>query len=106
LGDIPGAVAYLNKVRARPDVAMPPYPTAQFPVATKDDVVKAIMHEKMVELGDEQVRNIDILRWRKKGYFSTEPIANFHAGKDELLPIPQSELDNNPLVAGHQNPGY
>lgn len=106
LGDIPGAVAYLNMVRARPDVDMPPYPTAQFPVVTKEDVVKAIMHEKMVELGDEQVRNIDILRWRKKGYFSTEPIGNFHPGRDELLPIPQAELDNNPLVAGHQNPGY
>jgi tetratricopeptide (TPR) repeat protein len=106
LGDIPGAVSYLNMVRARPDVAMPPYPTAQFPVATKGDVVKAIMHEKMVELGDEQVRNIDILRWRKKAYFPTEPIDKFHAGRDELLPIPQSELDNNPLVAGHQNPGY
>ena len=106
LGDIPGAVAYLNMVRARPDVAMPPYPTAQFPVATKADVVKAIMHEKMVEMGDEEVRNIDILRWRKEGYFATEPIANFHPGRDELLPIPQSELDNNPLVAGHQNPGY
>jgi hypothetical protein len=35
------------------------------------------MHEKMVELGDEEVRNIDILRWRKKGYFTTEPIASF-----------------------------
>lgn len=106
LGDIPGAVAYLNMVRARPDVAMPPYPTAQFPVATKSNVIKAIMHEKMVELGDEELRNIDILRWRKAGYFATEPIANFHPNRDELLPIPQAELDNNPLVAGHQNPGY
>jgi tetratricopeptide (TPR) repeat protein len=106
LGDIPGAVTYLNMVRARQDVAMPPYPTAQFPVTTKNDVIKALMHEKMVELGDEEVRNIDILRWRKKGYFTTEPIANFHANRDELLPIPQAELDNNPLVNGHQNPGY
>ena len=105
-GDIAGAVTYLNMVRARPDVAMPPYPTTQFPVASKSDVVKAIMHEKMVELGDEEVRNIDILRWRKKGYFATEPIASFHPNRDELLPIPQAELDNNPLVTGHQNPGY
>ena len=59
----------------------------------------------MVELGDEEVRNIDILRWRKEGYFSTEPIANFHPGRDELLPIPQAELDNNPLVAGTSKPG-
>ena len=105
-GDIAGAVAYLNQVRARGDVAMPPYPTAQFPVTSKSDVVKAIMHEKMVELGDEEVRNIDILRWRKEGYFTTEPIANFKTGRDELLPIPQAELDNNPLLAGQQNPGY
>lgn len=106
LGDIPGAVALLNQIRDRADVAMPHYPTAQFPVASKSDVVKAIMHEKMVEMGDEEVRNIDILRWRKAGYFTTEPIANFKPGRDELLPIPQAELDNNPLVAGHQNPGY
>jgi len=104
--DIAGAVNYLNMVRARQDVNMPAYPTAQFPVTTKADVVKAIMHEKMVELGDEEVRNIDILRWRKAGYFATEPIAAFKTGRDELLPIPQAELDNNPLVAGHQNPGY
>ena len=106
LGDIPGAVALLNQVRDRPDVAMPHYPTAQFPVASKTDVVKAIMHEKMVELGDEELRNIDILRWRKAGYFATEPIASFKKGRDELLPIPQAELDNNPQVAGKQNPGY
>ena len=105
-GDIGGAVAYLNMVRARQDVAMPPYPTAQFPVASKSDVVKAIMHEKMVELGDEELRNIDILRWRKAGYFAKEPIASFKAGRDELLPIPQAEIDNNPLLKGQQNPGY
>jgi len=46
LGNTGAAVGYLNQVRARPDVAMPPYPTAQFPVATKADMVKAIMHEK------------------------------------------------------------
>ncbi len=106
LGDIAGATSYLNMVRARPDVAMPPYPTAQFPVSTKTQVMAAIMHEKMVELGDEEVRNIDILRWRKKGYFATEPIAAFKTGRDELLPIPQAEIDNNPLLAGKQNPGY
>ena len=106
LGNTVNAVNYLNMVRARADVNMPPYPTAQFPVASKTDVVKAIMHEKMVEMGDEEVRNIDILRWRKKGYFTTDPLSYFRAGRDELLPIPQSELDNNPKVSGHQNPGY
>jgi len=105
-GDIPGAIAYLNQVRARADVAMPPYPTAQFPVGSKAQVTAAIMHEKMVECGDEELRNIDILRWRKEGYFATEPIGSFNPARDGLLPIPQAELDNNPLLKGQQNPGY
>ena len=112
-GNISAAVGYLNQVRDRPSVAMPHYPTAQYPVGTKDQVTKAIMHERMVELGDEEVRNIDILRWRKKGYFPSvapEPLTYFVANKHELLPIPQAEIDNNPqLAAGginKQNPGY
>jgi tetratricopeptide (TPR) repeat protein len=106
LGNTAAAVNYLNMIRARADVAMPAYPTAQFPVGSKADVVKAIMHEKMVEMGCEEVRNIDILRWRKKQYFTTDPFSYFKKGRDELLPIPQAELDNNPKVNGHQNPGY
>jgi hypothetical protein len=88
---------------------MPHYPTAQYPTGNKDQVTKAIMHERSVELGDEEVRNIDIMRWRNKGYYPTlapEPLSYFQKGRDELLPIPQAELDNNPKVTGDQNPGY
>lgn len=106
LNNVGEAVKYLNLIRARADVNMPVYPTAKFPVTTKADVVKAIMHEKTVEFCGEELRNIDILRWRKKNYFSTEPLSYFKANRDELLPIPTSELDNNPMVKGHQNPGY
>jgi len=110
LGNQGAAVDYLNMVRDRPDVSMPHYPTAQFPTGTKDQVTKAIMHEKTVELGDEEIRNRDILRWRKKGYFTTDPLSYFKKGRDELLPIPQQEIDNNPqLGAGgvnKQNGGY
>lgn len=109
-GDLGGAVAYLNQVRDRPGVAMPHYPTAQYPVGSKDQVTKAIMHERSVELGDEEVRNRDILRWRKMGYFTTDPISYFRKNRDELLPIPQAEIDNNPALADGaipaQNPGY
>jgi len=89
---------------------MPHYPTAQFPVSTKDQVTKAIMHEKTAELGDEEVRNRDILRWRKKGYFTADPLTYFKANRDELLPIPQQEIDNNPKLGTDQiqkqNKGY
>lgn len=97
LGNTASAVAYLNQVRARPSVAMPPYPTVQFPVSAQADVARAIIHEKTVEMADEEVRNVDILRWRKKGYFATEPLSWYTAAK-ELLPIPQSEIDNNPKL--------
>ena len=88
---------------------MPPYPTVQFPVADKNGVTKAIMHERMVELGNEQVRSIDIIRWRKKGYIPTlapEPMSFFSATRDNLLPFPTAELDNNPLFNRTNNPGY
>lgn len=97
LNNTAAAVGYLNQVRARPSVAMPPYPTNQFPVSNKADVVKAIMHEKTAEMVDEQVRNIDILRWRAKGYFATEPLSWYTPDK-QFLPVPQSEIDNNPKL--------
>lgn len=111
LGNTGPAVDYLNQVRDRAGVNMPHYPTTQFPTGTKDQITKAIMHEKTVELGGEEIRNRDILRWRKKGYYNTnDPLKYFKKGRDELLPIPQQEIDNNPqLAAGgvnKQNGGY
>ncbi|WP_432713857.1 RagB/SusD family nutrient uptake outer membrane protein [Pedobacter sp.] len=95
LGNTPAAVAYLNQIRARPSVAMPPYPTNQFPVSNKADVIKALMHEKIAEMTSEHIRNIDILRWRAKGYFAVEPLS-WHTADKLFLPTPQSEIDNNP----------
>lgn len=111
--NMPAALGYLNQVRDRPSVAMPHYPTAQYPCTNKNQVTAAIMHERMVELGDEEVRNVDIMRWRKKGYYPAvvpEPLSYFQANKHELLPIPQAEIDNNPKLGTggvpKQNPGY
>ncbi len=110
LGAYPAAAGYLNQVRDRPGVAMPHYPLTQYPVNDKTNTLRAVMHEKMAEMGGECVRNIDIIRWRKKGYFSVDPLPYFRVNRDELLPIPQQEIDNNPkLAAGgiaRQNPGY
>jgi hypothetical protein len=61
------ALEFLNAVRARADVLMPPYPTARFPCRNGEEVFAALAHEKLVELGGEQVRNRDLLRWRKLG---------------------------------------
>ncbi|WP_221392728.1 RagB/SusD family nutrient uptake outer membrane protein [Dyadobacter sp. NIV53] len=106
-GNITEAVKYLNMIRARKSVSMPAYPTARFPVTTKDQVFAAIMHERRVEHSGEQIRNRDILRWRKLGKLKAEPLSYFQANKHELLPIPQQEVDNNSKIEpADQNPGY
>ncbi len=107
LGNSAKAVSLINQVRARKSVAMPPLPTTSFPAGNKQQVFDAIMHERFVELAAEQVRDFDIIRWRKNGKLTTEPLAGFQKGKSEFLPIPQTEIDNNPkLEQKDQNPGY
>ncbi len=107
VGSSTKALEYLNKTRIRPSVNMPEYPTSSYPTGTKDEIMKAIMHERMVELAGEQQRNFDILRWRKNGKFTSEPISYFQANKYELLPIPLSEVDANANISqADQNPGY
>jgi starch-binding outer membrane protein, SusD/RagB family len=105
-----GAGFYLNKLRARPSVNMPAYPTATYLLNDKMNTIRTIMHEKFSEMGAECVRNIDIVRWRKKGYFGADPLSYFRPNRDELQPIPQQEIDNNPQLGSggipKQNPGY
>lgn len=86
------AATYINMVRARPGVNMPPVTTAN-----KNDALAKVMHERAVELAGEEVNNIDILRWRKKGYFPsimTDP----RPGQAEFLPIPAAETSTNPAL--------
>lgn len=106
-GNPAAAIALLNQVRARKSVAMPAYPTKSYPVNGKDEVFRAVVHERRVELAGEQVRNRDILRWRAQNKLKVEPISYFAKSKQEILPIPQQELDNNgKLSQQDQNPGY
>lgn len=103
-------LATLNQLRDRASVSMPHYPTANYPTASKEARFKAIAHEKRVELAGEEIRNRDILRWRKQGKLAIlggDPITYFTANKYELLPLPQTEIDNNVNVGkANQNPGY
>lgn len=107
LGNQARAIQLVNQVRARPSVNMPPIPTANIPAGTQAEVRRAVQHERMIELAGEQVRNFDIVRWRKHGKLDQEPISYFLPNRHELLPIPQTEIDNNPnLTETDQNPGY
>ena len=107
LGNSAKAITLMNQVRARKSVDMPAYPTKNYPCDSKAKVFEALQHERAVELAAEQVRNFDIIRWRKNKKQTSEPITYFAANKHELLPIPQSEIDNNPKIdQKDQNPGY
>jgi hypothetical protein len=55
------------------------------------------MHERAVELAGEGINNIDILRWRKKGYFPSIK-ADPKPGQVDMLPIPFSETSTNPAI--------
>ena len=91
-GNFTQAAVYINLVRARPGVAMPPVAPA-----SKNAALLAVMHERAVELGGECIDNVDLIRWRKRGYFPSVK-ADPRAGQVNELPIPLSETSRNPLV--------
>ncbi len=102
LGRVSEAQAPLEKVRARaraqaddPSTALPAITTTN-----KQEMIDAIRHERQVELGFEMHRFFDLVRWGIAG----EKIPEFQSGKHEVFPIPQAEIDLNPLLV--QNQGY
>jgi starch-binding outer membrane protein, SusD/RagB family len=106
LGNDEDAIDYLNEVRSREGVEMPPYPTANYPVNSPAEVFRAIVHERRVELAGEQIRNRDILRWRALGKLPAEPLS-YYSEKHALAPIPQQEINSNAvLTEADQNPGW
>jgi hypothetical protein len=72
--------------------------------ASKDAFVTAVLNERWKELAFEGHRRMDLLR-RGLPLRAGNANAAFGANKT-ILPIPQREVDNNPGLAGQQNPGY
>ncbi|MBN8720063.1 MAG: RagB/SusD family nutrient uptake outer membrane protein [Sediminibacterium magnilacihabitans] len=102
LGKPAQALISLNKVRAR---ARGGNPAVLPDVITTDQgaLRNAIWHERRVELAMEFDRFFDVIRQgRAATVFGPR---GFVAGKNEVMPIPQNEID---LSAGvlTQNPGY
>ncbi len=96
------ALQSLNRVRER---ARGGDPSVLPDVTTTDqeELREAIWHERRVELAMEFDRFFDVIR-QGRGAEVFGPMG-FTAGKNELMPIPQQEID---LAAGvlTQNPGY
>ena len=97
-GNVTEALGYINQVRARPSVNMPPITTTN-----PAEVFTALVRERQVELVSEQVRYRDVRRWLNNGKLTENPIAADIPGgissQYDLLPIPQQEIDNNPALS-------
>ncbi|MCH2195762.1 RagB/SusD family nutrient uptake outer membrane protein [Kordia sp.] len=88
----------LNKIRSRSGLA---------DVSTSlsgTDLFEAIVQEKFLELAHEGQRFWDLVRW---GRAATELAGTGYAPKNDLFPIPITEIDKNgELTVADQNPGY
>ena len=99
------AATHVNRVRAR--VNLRPIATG----LTQAQMREAILHERLLELGLEQARWLDLKRHdmltaaNLPTLIARDAEFNFFTpGKSELLPIPQSEINLNP--GAKQNPGW
>ncbi|GET29871.1 RagB/SusD family nutrient uptake outer membrane protein [Prolixibacter sp. SD074] len=95
-GDPATALAALNQVRER--VGLPDYTDSN-----QDNLRMKIYHERRVELAFESDRTFDLIREGRAATVLAKE--GFVAGKNELFPIPQRQIE---LSGGllTQNPGY
>jgi hypothetical protein len=108
-GDIPGATALVNQVRAR--VGMPSVESVEGAVS-QAEMIDIVRHERRVELALEGLRFMDLKRWGEVEEAFNRAIADpvgpynplYQGRKSEVFPIPQSELDVNPNLV--QNPAW
>ena len=114
-GSTSSAIALVNEVRTRardmaPAGTLPAnYSTAE---TNKTTIMNWIIKERMIELGGEGQRWLDVRRWHMQGiitldnafFNSNVTTLSFQAPKSLVFPIPSSEIDVNPNI--QQNPGY
>jgi len=92
------AVIELNKVRVR--AGLEPLESS----VSGDDLFDALVEDKFLEFAHEGQRFWDLVRWGKA---STELAGTGYTSKNDLFPIPVTEIDlNAALTSADQNPGY
>lgn len=87
----------------------------------QEALLNEIMNERERELVGEGYRLMDLKRWGKgvkrgkpqskglvlfPGQASTDGLDKLMDDQRMLWPIPKTEMDANPQLAGQQNPGY
>jgi hypothetical protein len=119
LGDEGTCRQYVNQVRSRPGVNMPPVTEGGAAL------LKRLQNERFIELAFEAHRYFDVRRWKiapevldapargisirkgadgKKTYSVSTMEERHFFPRNYLAPIPQSEIDKNPQLK--QNPEY
>ncbi|WP_311441647.1 RagB/SusD family nutrient uptake outer membrane protein [Hoylesella enoeca] len=115
LGDISGAVALINEVRARKSVQMPGINSgpSYLQATTKDQVFARIRHERAVELAGEGHSFSDMKRWhlletldkrKEKDITGKFRYTRAVTARDYLWPIPADEIEKNDKLT--QNPDW
>lgn len=106
LGRTTDAYEYVNRVRERANLER--LQEARPQIGTNQNLfLEQLKHERITELAGEAHRWADLVRWDMLSPELSERDAgfeNFEVGKDELLPIPQQDIDFNPNLT--QNPGW
>jgi hypothetical protein len=124
------ALDWINKVRARPSVNLPPRTIGDGRIGDTD-LISIVRHERRVELAMECKRLFDVMRWKiledifqgenvKRHFYwmylnaNSDPKASpsvmfdqpaLQIPKHYRFPIPQDELDLNSMI-DENNPGY
>lgn len=115
------ALQQVNDIRKRARESTEDGSLATAPVDLTSVTMKEIMHERFIELAAESgIRWMDLRSWHAAGYInlSTWTATDFGHNLDDgdfefevpthlLFPIPQREMETNPLMAASgNNPGY
>jgi hypothetical protein len=108
--NISNALAALNSIRARArrdlPASAPAGTLANLNITDQDALRTAIRQERRVELAMEHERFFDIVRWGiSEQVMHAAGKTNFSAARDNLLPIPQQQIDLSKGVLT-QNFGY
>jgi len=93
-----GAQSDLNELRTRASAPL-------VPVLSQSQMLLTIEEERRMELAFEGHRWYDLVRTGRVTAVMTAFSPNWKTTY-ELWPIPQTEIQNNPSLAGQQNPGY
>lgn len=117
-GQLDKAITEFNKIRQRESVNMPVLNNGSswMQVTSKDEMTQRIRKERAIELACEGHRFSDLRRWGvAKEMLSDRPARSIYGNvqythkfedRDMLWPIPGVEIERNPNLEGHQNPGW